>query len=274
MSDRRASVEVDEAQEGSGKREEVAVTTSQVLVWIVGFSMLGSLGSVGAAALLLVVPAAGRRALLPGLLSYAAGTLWGAALLGLLPHALERGTMLPTLGTVLAGLVLFFGLEKLVLWRHCHDPACDMHKAAGPLILLGDALHNFVGGVVIAAAFLVAVPLGITTAIAVIAHELPQEVGDFAILLESGYTRSQALMLNGLSSLATLPGAFLGWLALDVIQGAISTILALSAASFLYIATADLIPQLHQRLGLGSSLNQGLGLLAGIGTILLVRLFH
>jgi zinc and cadmium transporter len=171
-------------------------------------------------------------------------------------------------------MVLFFMLEKLVLWRHCHDPACDLHKAAGPLILLGDALHNFVDGVVIAAAFVVAVPLGVATAIAVIAHEVPQEVGDFAILLESGYTRLRALAFNGLSSIATLLGAFLGWLALDVVQGTIPTILALSAASFLYIASADLIPHLHQRLGLASSLIQGLGLLAGIGTILLVRLYH
>jgi zinc and cadmium transporter len=251
-----------------------AVTSGRLLVWILGFGVLGSVGGVAAAALFLVVPAGGRGALLPVLLSYAAGTLWGAALLGLLPHALERAPMLPTLGTVLAGMVLFFGLEKLVLWRHCHDPACDIHKAAGPLILLGDALHNFVDGVVIAAAFLADVPLGIATAIAVIAHEVPQEVGDFAILLESGYTRSRALALNGLSSLATLLGAFLGWLALDVIQGTIPAILALSAASFLYIATADLIPHLHQRLGLASSLIQGLGLLAGIGTILLVRLYH
>jgi zinc and cadmium transporter len=250
------------------------VTSGWLLVWILGFGVLGSVGGVAAAALLLVLPARGRRALLPGLLGYAAGTLLGAALLGLLPHALERAPMMPILGTVLAGIVLFFGLEKLVLWRHCHDPACDLHKAAGPLILLGDALHNFVDGVVIAAAFIAAVPLGVATAIAVIAHEVPQEVGDFAILLESGYARLKALTLNTLSSLATLLGALLGWLALDVIEEAMPTILALSAASFLYIATADLIPHLHQRPGPAASLTQGLGLLAGIGTILLMRLYH
>lgn len=171
-------------------------------------------------------------------------------------------------------MVLFFVLEKLVLWRHCHDPDCDLHGVAGPLILLGDALHNFIDGIVIAAAFLSTIPLGIATGLAVIVHEIPQELGDFAILLDSGYSRARALLFNTLSSLATLLGALLAYGALEMIHGAIPYVLALSAASFLYIAAADLIPHLHRRLELTSSLAQLLLLGAGIGTIILLHLPH
>ena len=239
-----------------------------LLTWILGFSLLGSVGAVGAAALFLVCPERMRQRLIPCLLSYAVGTLLGAAFLGLIPHALEHATVSSVMGAVLAGMVLFFVLEKLVLWRHCHDPDCDLHGATGPLILLGDALHNFIDGVVIAAAFLSTIPLGIATGLAVIVHEIPQELGDFAILLDSGYSRARALTFNVLSSSATLLGALLAYGALEMIHGTIPYVLALSAASFLYIAVADLIPHLHRRLDLTSSLAQLLLLGAGIGTII------
>ena len=171
-----------------------------LLVWIIVFSLLGSVGALAGAALLLAFPRAIRDALVPALISYAAGVLLGAAFLGMIPKALAGDPGAPILATVLAGLVLFFVLEKLVLWRHCHEAECPVHGQAAPLILFGDALHNFVDGLVIAAAFLVSVPLGITTAVAVIAHEVPQEVGDFAILLDSGYSRARAFWLNTLSS--------------------------------------------------------------------------
>jgi zinc and cadmium transporter len=245
-----------------------------LLIWILGFSLLGSAGAVGGAALLLTFPVGMLRSVIPGLLSYAIGTLLGAAFLGLIPHALDHVSVDMGLGTVLAGLVLFFILEKLVIWRHCHDPKCNVHGTAGPLILIGDALHNFVDGIVIAAAFLTAIPLGVAAAVAVIVHEVPQEVGDFAILLDSGYSRRQAFAFNALSSLVTLPGALLGWLALEAIQGAVPYILALSAASFLYIGAADLIPRVQMQLYLASGFRQVLLLLAGIGTILLLRIHH
>jgi zinc and cadmium transporter len=143
--------------------------------------------------------------------------------------------------------VLFFVLEKLVLWRHCHDSGCEVHGRAAPLILIGDAFHNFVDGMVIAAAFLTSIPLGVAAALAVIAHEVPQEVGDFAILLDSGYGRMKALILNGLSSATTLPGAVLAYFWLGEMHAAVPYILALSAASFIYIAAADLIPGLHRQ---------------------------
>lgn len=245
-----------------------------LLAWVVVFSMLGSIGAIVGAALLLLFPRTIRESLVPALVSFSAGVLLGAAFLGMIPKAIASNPEAPILASVLAGLVLFFVLEKLVLWRHCHDANCPVHGQAAPLILFGDALHNFVDGVVIAAAFLVSVPLGITTAVAVIAHEVPQEVGDFAILLDSGYSRTQALWLNTLSSTATLPGALVGYFWLAQMSQAIPFILALSAASFIYIALADLVPSLHRRGSRAGALWQLPLLLAGIGSIAVLQWVH
>jgi zinc and cadmium transporter len=172
---------------------------------------------------------------------------------------------------VLAGILAFFLLEKVVIWRHCHNAACERHASAGPLILIGDAFHNFIDGVAIAAAFTASIPVGVATALAVLAHELPQEVGDFAILLESGYSRRRALLYNLLSGLSTLPGALLAYAFLMAAQGLTPYVMALSAASFIYIAVADLIPGLHQRTDLKQAGSQLVLILAGISTIIL---FH
>jgi zinc and cadmium transporter len=209
--------------------------------------MLGSVGAMAGAALMLLFPEGIRRVLVPCLISYATGTLLGAAFLGMILAGLRHAPATAIMGTVLAGMVLFFVLEKLVLWRHCHADQCEVHTRVAPLILIGDAFHNFVDGVVIAAAFLTTIPLGIAAAVAVIAHEIPQEVGDFAILLESGYGRMKALVLNGLSAAATLPGAMGTYFWLAEMHGVVPYILALSAASFIYIATADLVPVLHRQ---------------------------
>lgn len=243
--------------------------------WVISFSLLGSVGAIIGAALLLAFPDTLRQKLLPCLLSYATGTLLGAALLGMLPKGLELAPPLAITGTVLAGLIVFFILEKLVIWRHCHDETCEEHShQGGVLILVGDAFHNFVDGVVIAAAFLISVPLGIATALAVIAHEIPQELGDFAILLHSGLSKSRAFAYNLLSSLATLPGAIIGWFWLAEVRQAIPYVLAISAASFIYIAVADLVPGLHRRTGAGAVASQTLLILAGIGTIAFFRFGH
>lgn len=242
------------------------------LPWIVTFSALGSVGAVAGAGALLLFPEPVRRGLVPALVSYATGTLLGAAFLGMLPAALSQAPARQVTATVLAGIVAFFVLEKLVLWRHCHDRDCAVHRGAAPLILFGDAFHNFVDGVVIAAAFLVSIPLGVVTALAVIAHEVPQEVGDFGILLDSGLPRGRAFVLNTLSASATLPGAVLAWYWLDVVRQAVPWMLAVSAASFIYIATADLIPGLHRQASPAASLQQLLLLAAGIGTIALFQL--
>lgn len=239
------------------------------------FALLGSVGAMLGSALLLAFPDGMRRLLLPCLLAYATGTLLGAAFLGMLPNALAKAPALAVNTTVLAGLVVFFMLEKLVLWRHCHDGDCDAHgHVGGRLILIGDAFHNFVDGVVIAAAFLISPALGVATALAVIAHEVPQEVGDFAILLASGMRKSRAFAYNLVSSLATVPGVLAGWLWLDEMREAIPFVLAFSAASFIYIAVADLVPGLHRQTGARAMLNQFVLMLAGIATIALFRFRH
>ncbi len=245
-----------------------------LLSWIIIFSALGSIGAIAGAALMLLFPEGIRRLLVPCLISYAAGTLLGAAFLGMIPASLAQAPARPISATILAGIVLFFVLEKLVLWRHCHTADCEVHGNAAPLILIGDAFHNFVDGLVITAAFLTSVPLGITASLAVIAHEIPQEIGDFAILLDSGYSRMKALLLNGLSSAATLPGAVLAYFWLEDVHTLVPYILALSAASFIYIATADLIPGLHRQMTLIAGLRQFVLLLAGIGTTALFHFGH
>jgi zinc and cadmium transporter len=244
---------------------------SETLVWILFFSLLGSAGAIGGAALLLLFPDVIRKRLLPLLLSYATGTLLGAAFLGMLPKSIQQIEPDIALATTLAGILLFFLLEKLVLWRHCHESNCEVHGQAAPLILIGDALHNFVDGLVIAAAFLTSIPLGIAASMAVIAHEIPQEVGDFAILLESGYSRKRALLMNLLSSLTTLPGAIIAWLYLDQASHMVPFILTISAASFIYIAIADLVPALHKQITLRTSILQLVMIFAGVSTIALLR---
>jgi zinc and cadmium transporter len=242
-----------------------------MLAWIIIFSLLGSVGALLGAALVLLLPEKQRKIITANLISYATGVLLGAVFLGLIPKALEKSSSPGILAWLLGGILFFFVMEKLILWRHCHMPECDVHASAGPLILIGDAFHNFTDGVIIAGAFLLSMPLGIATSLAVISHEIPQELGDFAILLESGYSRGQALLYNTLSALTTLPGALLAYYFLAHMMAAIPCILLVGAASFLYIALVDLTPYLHRRFGLADSLLQ-LGLiLAGMGTIWLLH---
>lgn len=230
-----------------------------LVLWIVAFTLLGGVLSVVLAGLVLVLPEGVRLRLLSPLVSFATGALLGAAFLALLPHAVEEAGEGRVHGigiTILAGLLAFFLLEKFVLWRHCHTHACEAHgvedaqrgKAAGNLILIGDGIHNLVDGVLIAAAFLTDVHLGIVTSVAVIAHEIPQEIGDFAILLHSGFSRSRALLYNALSGLTTVVGGVAAFYSLAFAERAVPYILAIAASSFIYIAVADLIPGLHKRL--------------------------
>ncbi|WP_374244421.1 ZIP family metal transporter [Zoogloea sp.] len=216
----------------------------------------------------------------PVLISYAIGALLGAAFLEVLPHAIEAAESPEKAAmNVLAGIMLFFVLEKLVLWRHCHDEGCQGHEhhhhgghghdhgRSGLLILIGDTFHNFVDGVLIAAAFVESTPLGIVTALAIIAHEIPQEVGDFLILIHSGYSKTRALVFNLLSSLATLVGGILAYVALSHMQALVPVFLALAAASMIYVAVADLIPGLHKRTELRATAQQVLLIAAGIASI-------
>ncbi len=240
-------------------------------VTAIGLSALGSLGGVLMASLFLLVGDRLRPRMVPWLISYAVGTLLGAALLGLLPQAL--GTLPPSavFGTLLAGILTFFVLEKLVLWRHCHDEhECEIHRSTAPLIVIGDAVHTLVDGVVIASAVMVSPPLGLTTALAVAAHEIPQEVGDVAILLGAGLSRWRALGLNILSGLAGIAGAAAMLLFARSVPALLPYVLAFAAGNFLYVAMADLIPSLH-RGGLdASAIRQVILMSAGIGTILIL----
>lgn len=243
-----------------------------MLQWIIAFTLLGSVGSILGAALLLLFPQGVRRILLPFLVSFAVGTLLGSAFLCLVPAGLEKMSPTPFMATVLAGFVGFFALGKLLLQRHSLAHEDRAQKSAGPLILIGDAFHNFVDGVVIAAAFMSSPSLGVTIALAVIAHEIPQEIGEFAILLNNGYSRLRAFLLNMLSATAALPGAIAAYFWLGQTQEAVPYMLAISTASFVYIAAVDLIPSLHQHMKRWASLQQLALLIAGIATIALLRI--
>jgi zinc and cadmium transporter len=218
----------------------------ETLLYIVLATLAGGILSVLAAAVISLVL---LERWLPRMVSFAVGAMLAAAFLDLLPESIEAGLDVHQAGAVvLAGLVLFFIIEKLALWRHEHVALSGAAtvKASGPMILVGDAVHNFVDGVLIAAAFLQSTEVGLAVTLAVIAHEIPQEIGDFMVLMHAGYSKRRALLLNALCGLASLVGGLLGYLLLQQLSALIPYALALSAASFIYIAVADLIPDLHQ----------------------------
>ncbi|HEX7250996.1 MAG TPA: ZIP family metal transporter [Burkholderiales bacterium] len=252
------------------------------LGWILFASVAGGVLSAGLASFALAL----RAAWIPILVSYAIGALLGAAFLEVIPNAFRSGSPQAAAAAILGGIFVFFVLEKLLLWRHCHTENCEIHGSevhdphshgaahdhgrSGTLIMVGDTVHNFVDGVLIAAAFLQSTELGIVAAIAIIAHEIPQEMGDFVILLHSGYSRGKAFAVNMLSSLATLVGGVLGYYALQVFEGLQAILLGVVAASMIYVAVADLIPGLHRRPHLRDTAMQALLIALGIGTIVLV----
>jgi zinc and cadmium transporter len=249
-----------------------------LLAWIILFTAAGGLLSALAASMFLIAPESMRVRVLPHLVSFATGALLAAALLGLLPHAIESAGLAAAheIGfTLLCGLLVFFVLEKLVLWRHCHQDICEGHvphdhdrdAASSKLILIGDSFHNILDGVLIAAAFMTDVHLGIVTALAVTAHEIPQEVGDLAILLHSGMTRARALTLNMLTSVTSVLGGIAAYFLLADITRALPYALAIAASSFLYIAVADLIPGLHRRVDPGSGVRQLVFIVLGVTVI-------
>lgn len=244
------------------------------LAWIGAATLAGGVLSVTAAG---AVALSARAAYVPVLISYAVGALLGAVFLELLPHAFRLAASPEHMAaTILAGILVFFVLEKLVLWRHCHIEECEAHDPpvsvhdhgrSGMMIMIGDTFHNFVDGILIAAAFMANHELGIVTAIAIIAHEIPQEIGDFLILLHSGYTKARALALNVLSSAAMVVGGIIGYFALQALQQWVAPLLGLAAASMLYVAVADLIPGLHRRPELGATAQQVALMALGVTTI-------
>ena len=293
----------------------LALTTTplSVLTWIILSSLLGGVLSVSLAALFALNV---RTTWVPMLVSYAIGAMLGAVFLEILPHAFSLASSVESVSvTLLLGLLLFFVLEKLVIWRHCHGDHCEVHAMhteencpvthpehvtqdtgfkykvvapqqpsallshghihshghdggrSGLMIMIGDTFHNFIDGILIAAAFTADIKLGVVTALAIIAHEIPQEVGDFLILLHSGYSKKQALIFNLVSSVATMVGGLIAYYALQYVQSWIPIILGVAASSLLYVAVADLIPGLHRRTELKATLAQILLISIGVSTI-------
>ena len=235
----------------------------------VALSILGSLGGVVVASSFLLLGETIRTRLIPWLISYAVGTLVGVALIDLVPEALVKLPARPAMFTMVLGILAFFLVEKAVIWRHCHDEEeCHVHNRAASLVIVGDAFHTFVDGAVIAAAVLTAIPLGFTTALAVATHEIPQEVGDVAILLRAGYPRMRAFTLNVLSGVGGILGAAAMVVAGERLPQMLPYVLAFAAGNFLYVAMADLIPDLHR--GSSGAARQFLLIAAGVVTIALL----
>tara|TARA_Y100000588_G_scaffold220836_1_gene234722 strand:+ start:367 stop:1083 length:717 start_codon:yes stop_codon:yes gene_type:complete len=228
----------------------------------------------------LLLPERTRVRSLTFLVSFAIGVLLGVAFIHLLPHALHDASIHDSnaiMVTVLLGIFVFFILEKALIWRHAHHHGHDASsehrgdQSAGALIVVGDTFHNFIDGILLTAAFVTDVHLGIATGFALIAHEIPQELGDFAILINSGMSRLRAFILNGVTSLAMVIGALVAWWGIQQVQAVLPYILAFTAASFIYIAVADLIPSLHRGVRLRDTIAQMVLIAAGI---LLIAAFH
>lgn len=265
------------------------------LVLILLVTAGSGLVSAAVAGLFLLLPDRVRTRSLPHLVSFATGALLGAALLALVPHALEDADedRLHAIGaTLVAGIGLFFVLEKFLLWRHCHVDDCEEHgvqdvhahaaptdahrrATSGTLVLVGDSIHNTLDGLLIAGAVLADPHLGLVTALAVAAHEIPQEVGDFAVLLHSGMSRRRAFFWNLVVSLTAVVGGVIGYFALSQAQEFVPYVLALAAASMLYVAMSDLIPGLHRKVDSRASLAQVFWIVVGVIVIVIAeRLSH
>jgi zinc and cadmium transporter len=250
------------------------------LLYIVAATLLGGLLSVVIAASL-TLTVLGR--VVKGLISLSAGVLLGTALLHVLPEAFEGpATPQALFGTLLGGLLFFWLLEKVELYRHAHHHEGDGHDhhhhfdaqqagRGGFSVLVGDGIHNFCDGVIIAAAFLADTGLGLVTALAIVAHEIPQEAGDYIVLLNAGFSRRKALLFNALSGLAAVAGGVIGYFLVGPWEAALPYLLVAASSSFIYVAVADLLPQLQQRLSWRDTLTQVAWLAGGLGLVLLAR---
>lgn len=235
-----------------------------------GVSLLSLLGG---AAMLVRAEAFHRLILI--LISFSVGALLGDAFIHLLPELAEDGGLTGGISLlILGGIAFFFVLEKFLHWHHAHIASEDVIHPVAVTNLVGDAIHNFVDGAIIAGAFLVNPPLGLATTLAVALHEIPQEIGDIGILIHAGLERRRALALNFLTALAALLGAALTLILAEAIEGVARALLAITAGGFVYIAGADLIPELQRETRLGTSIVQFAGLIAGVGVMTLLLLLE
>jgi len=249
-----------------------------ILLYIVTATFVGGLLSVVIAASL---TARVLTRVVQHLVSLSAGVLLGTALLDVLPEAFEsRASPQALFATLLGGLLFFFLLEKAELYRHSHHHEGDEHHhhhgfdheqagRGGWSVVLGDSIHNFCDGIIIAAAFLADVRLGVVTSLAIIAHEIPQEVGDYIVLLNAGFSRGKALLYNALSGLAAVAGGVIGYFVVGPWEVLFPYLLVIASSSFIYVAVADLIPQLQQRLTLRATLAQLAWLAAGLAIVVI-----
>lgn len=248
--------------------------------FVLAMGLLGSLGALIPACVVLFIPDGWRQQVMPYLLSYATGTMLATAMIELIPEALERVSAMHVGVALLGGLVLFFVLEWMVIWRHAHGDDPEHHasghhhgnahgaeKKTGMLVLIGDGVHNLADGIAIGTACVASPGLGLVTTLAVLGHEVPQELSDFTILLSSGFSRWNAFFWNTVSGLGTLVGvvAAFGWLAYA--KPIVPYALSVAAASFLYIGLADLVPGLHGRAGAAKGIWQFVMMIAGMVTI-------
>ena len=247
------------------------------LYWIIGTCFAGGLISLFFA---VIIFKNASNTLITNMVSLAVGTLLTTAFLEIIPHAMELSKDFhDTSFIILIGILALFILEKLLIWRHCHGVNCESHSLEkemnqnkrGSIIVGGDLFHSFVDGVLIASAFLVNINLGLVTAFSIIAHCLPQEMSNFSVLLDSGFTKFKAYMFNIASSVATLIGALLSFYILSMMNHLIPSILALAASSMIYVSVSDLIPDLHKKTETKESIRQILLIAVGV---LIIYIIH
>ncbi|UCC21112.1 MAG: ZIP family metal transporter [Promethearchaeota archaeon] len=227
---------------------------------------MGSVGAITAAGSFMFLNERYQKALIPILIAFATGILLTAALLGLIPEAVEDvGEPHIIMPFILGGILFFFIMEKIIIWRNCRNKECEVHShASGPIILIGDSLHNLTDGIVIAAAFLSGFSLGIAAGLTIIFHEVAHETGDFGILLHTGYSKKKAFVYNIISSSTTIPASIISYFLLDSFEFVVPFLLAIAAASFIYIALSDLTPDLHQHTDIKYIIRQLIVIIIGI----------
>ncbi len=206
--------------------------------------------------------------LLMALVAFSAGGLLAGAFFHLLSESLEHFSSFYSFAVMIFGFVLFFFIERILHWHHCHEPKCEVHPVSY-LILLGDGVHNFIDGLIIAVSFLISVPFGIITTLLIIGHEIPQELGDFAVLVYSGFSKKKALKFNFLSQTTCIIGGIIGFLLKNASW--FFSLIPFAAGGFLYIASSDLIPELHKEKNLRRSMLNMLAFLAGISFIIMIK---